>query len=148
MRLLIATPFPPEAAGRHGGGVYLGTLVGALAEAAEVAVVSFATLDELSRRAHPPDSVRRSWLVARPRPHEVGGVTRAGLQNRAHLRVLHGCHPAANPTPPDLFVTLPPQIREGVSIASPLDGKSGLQTKGGSGCSSEDGLSRRHSCRS
>ncbi len=82
VRLLVASPFLPHREAAHGGGVYLRALLGAMAEQAEVALVSFATLEEVAARARPDGPFARVETLALPQVGDLRGVARARYRIR------------------------------------------------------------------
>jgi glycosyltransferase involved in cell wall biosynthesis len=66
MRLLFLTPFPPDPRAPHGGGAYLGHVLGALAKQAEVGVLALANDEEMGRWQSLDPSWR--WRAAVPSP--------------------------------------------------------------------------------
>ncbi|MGE0141970.1 MAG: glycosyltransferase [Planctomycetota bacterium] len=66
MRILVLTAFLPLAGSRHGGAVYLHTLLGGLARRAEVELLSFATEADAQRSSDAPAGLTRVTLVPPP----------------------------------------------------------------------------------
>src|SRR5688500_15874652 len=63
LRVLVATPQLPGTWARHGGGTYLAQLLLAMAEDADVALVSLARPFELGREAELSPPLRRATAV-------------------------------------------------------------------------------------
>ncbi|MBK8974798.1 MAG: glycosyltransferase [Planctomycetes bacterium] len=82
MRLLVLTPFLPRDAAEHGGGAYLGALLGALAARATVDLVSFVTPAELAARHRPDPGLRQVDLVARAERCDRAGLAAIGHRAR------------------------------------------------------------------
>src|SRR5262245_54867920 len=79
MRLLLLTPFVPDAGAAHGGAIYVGTLASALAARAQLGLVALA--DAGSQPARTPAS-GFSFVAAVPRAPSGPG---AGLAARAKM---------------------------------------------------------------
>jgi glycosyltransferase involved in cell wall biosynthesis len=71
MRILLLTPFLPDGAAVHGGGVYLAALAASLAREADVGLVALTQPEELARLTPPPPMWQ--WLGTAPYPRRPAG---------------------------------------------------------------------------
>lgn len=79
MRILVLTAFLPRSGSRHGGAVYLHTLLSSLARRADVELLSFASSDDARHAREAPTGLSRLILVPPPFPAEPSQGARSAV---------------------------------------------------------------------
>jgi len=77
LRILVASPFLPSPGATHGGGVYLGALLTALAREADVGLVSFVRPSELRWRDVPSAGIALSRTIELPSNYDLSPAAKA-----------------------------------------------------------------------
>ena len=83
LRILVGTPFVPDRNGRHGGSVYLGTYIEALARHAEVAVLSLQSDSDPAPGRHLCQALARFETVPHRQLRDLAGAAR--MAHRARM---------------------------------------------------------------
>lgn len=117
MRLLFLTPFPPDPQATHGGGAYLGHVLDALVQHAEVGVLALANEEEMGRWQSVGPAWR--WRAAVPCPSRPRGWRRLPHALRMLWRWRHlplVAAKAAHPTLPGWIARAVAEFRPDVAL--------------------------------